>query len=1191
MSTAPVNEFYWEYDLAIARREPRARQPAAHQREALEQLSRRFEGRARPYDGGILVLPTGGGKTFTAIRFLCTVPLSQGFKVLWLAHTHHLLEQARKSFTSEVGLIAEPKQRLNVRVVSGAPGHNPPRAIRPTDDVVIGTLQTIGNAKQRLPQFNAWLKAAGEQLLVVFDEAHHAPAYSYRTLIESLRASNPGMYLLGLTATPTYTDERRSGFLNRLFPQRCIYQVPTQKLMAQSILARPVFEDHRTDFDIDFDEREYQKWIGSYRDLPEEIISKLAASKERNAYIAQTYIANRERYGKTIIFADRWFQCEQICAFLRGPDDSNPVVRAGAIYTHIDADPGTPEARNRRTADENALVLDAFRRGELDVLVNVRMLTEGTDVPDINTVFLTRQTTSQILLTQMIGRALRGPAFGGTESAYIVSFIDSWKHLINWAEYQIPDGEALDEAVVTVKRPPLQYISIDLVRHVIWKMGQGEAVELAPFLTLLPAGWYRVEFLAQVEGSDEQATVQQMVMVYDGERDAFEQFIAALAEASIEEYEDEQASLEAHREQLEAWRRSFFADARERVGEELLISMFHIARHVASAGKAPDFFPFEERAHHDLDAIARDCIAADLGPTRKHQTLTVEYQRADRYWSVIYPSYALFKSQYDACENAIVQGVRDVATPAGLITCPEQMVPREPSAEVKAQIKERDGYRCLSCGEYRRELLQVDHVAPFYHGGTNALGNLQTLCRVCNNEKGINEVNFRSNQTPFAHQPTSAPTLELPPPSLAGDLAAWEQFLRRSVNFFYRCAAVASVTLADGEAETWAIQLWAGNPHHWLEPQLPELLQRIAQQRFAGGRAGPAKIIVGAPGHQAISVELPPVTVVLRPGVELPPAPTSQPDASAARFAQAPSPAQDESWLVLTTASGGVLQQRLLNMRAQGRGGRGLWVAGYGDGTAIFTAQLVSPADTLLFFSNFGRAYALPAAELAQGTEETGVALSDYINLSKDEEIWATLGVQQFASGEDLVLATQFGKIKRTPLTELARLTTAGRTIINSDAPVRVGLVRPVDEILLMSIQGQAIRFSGDEVPQQGAEAGGVAGLRLAGDDELCDMQVVPSATAAADLLVVSRDGYAKRTPLADVPRQGRGGSGVILMGGRPIAGARLITQQREAVFVSRAGMALRTAVGGIARQGRSAQGVSVMRLADNDELVTVVIV
>ncbi len=94
------------------------------------------------------------------------------------------------------------------------------------------------------------------------------------------------------------------------------------------------------------------------------------------------------------------------------------------------------------------------------------MLTEGTDVPDLNTVFLTRQTTSNILLTQMVGRALRGPKFGGTDYAYIVSFVDDWKQAINWAEYdQLGDGAADEDGGERIKRPPLQLISIDLVRR------------------------------------------------------------------------------------------------------------------------------------------------------------------------------------------------------------------------------------------------------------------------------------------------------------------------------------------------------------------------------------------------------------------------------------------------------------------------------------------------------------------------------------------------------------------------------------------------------------------------------------------------------------------------------------------------------------------------------------------------------
>jgi len=84
---------------------------------------------------------------------------------------------------------------------------------------------------------------------------------------------------------------------------------------------------------------------------------------ERNEFIAGTYVADRERYGKTIIFADRWFQCEAISEALRARG-----MRAGVVYSHVDADPGGTDARNCRDKDENARVFDQFRRDELDVI-------------------------------------------------------------------------------------------------------------------------------------------------------------------------------------------------------------------------------------------------------------------------------------------------------------------------------------------------------------------------------------------------------------------------------------------------------------------------------------------------------------------------------------------------------------------------------------------------------------------------------------------------------------------------------------------------------------------------------------------------------------------------------------------------------------------------------------------------------
>src|SRR5689334_5378718 len=114
--TKPPSEFYAEYDLAVLRQHEQRMEPALHQRRALERLGPWYEDRAGSGCGGILVLPTGGGKTFTATHFACRLPLSQGFKVLWLAHTHHLLEQAFASFATAAGLLAEPKSELRVRV-------------------------------------------------------------------------------------------------------------------------------------------------------------------------------------------------------------------------------------------------------------------------------------------------------------------------------------------------------------------------------------------------------------------------------------------------------------------------------------------------------------------------------------------------------------------------------------------------------------------------------------------------------------------------------------------------------------------------------------------------------------------------------------------------------------------------------------------------------------------------------------------------------------------------------------------------------------------------------------------------------------------------------------------------------------------------------------------------------------------
>ena len=1158
MTTQPVNESYRDYKLVTARTATNHRTPGAHQVQALQALYQHFGNYQKPFSGGLLVLPTGGGKTFTALRFLCRGPLSQGFKVLWLAHTHHLLEQAFVSLEREVGQISEPKERLHVRMVSGTPGHSDVADIKPQDDVIIATLQTItrayGNNHKHLM---AWLDGAGERLAVIFDEAHHAPAYSYRTLLQKLRERQPGMYLLGLTATPVYATEGQDGWLKKLFPSSIIYQTTVQKLMADGILAQPVFEEYQTNVAVQFDDREYKKWLSTYRDVPEDIVSSLAQNQERNQFIASTYVQNKDRFGKTIIFVDRWYQCEQLREMLlrRG-------VRADAVYSHVTLDHSGPELRNRRTSDDNHKALERFRKGEIDVLINVRMLTEGTDVPDVGTVFITRQTTSQILMTQMIGRALRGQRFGGTEKAYIVSFVDSWKHLINWAEYSLYDGETLEMEVVPVRRPPVHLISVALVQALARVIDSGLVVAVKPFRELLPLGWYQADYMARVEGTDDLEAVIQLVMVFDNERAAYEGWIASLSATELEPFADEYVQFADQRETLEAWRTQFFAETDAGFGDEPALNLFHVARHLAThEGKAPPFFVFEERDHHDLDKIAAELIDQPLSARDKAATLQAEYARNDRYWKVFYPNFMLFKSQYDACENRLLLSPQPQGPKA--YEEPERYREREPSREVKDQVLLRDSFRCLSCGDTTRGKLEVDHVAPYYLGGTNSLGNLQTLCNICNGDKGISEINFRHNETTLTQVPAQLPVLN-PPMVLVEDAAnpeAWKRFLRRQVNFFYRCAAVADVVVSDGPEATWNIQLWADNDPQWIEPFLAPLLERVQARRVEGGATRPGMLIVDAPNKPAVSA------------------------AAAAPVAKVVSGSR--AGLAIVTAAHHLLIMPAEAVPLYRPDARMFPISKAARRLTLATALIVPLGRPILAVSSVGRAYSLPPAPVETTVAEgQAFPVSDVVHLEHGEGISLLTTVPEDRRGLCAVILTSGGMIKRLSLNALMPSTVSGRSIMTGDQVAAVGYAFPDDDLIVVTYHGYAIRFRASDVPEQKASAGGVRAVRLNPGDVAVALAVTDRGSNSGDLVVVTEGSQAKRTPLADYRVQSRDGGGLHTSSIGGLIGAFLAETDDELLLLSQRGKLARVPVADVPLQGRSTAGDRLVSLESDDQLI-----
>ncbi len=842
------SEWHRRYDLEKARQHGPRRQPAAHQQRALAALNDWYDTPADPH-AGMLVLPTGAGKTFTAIHFLCRRALSEGRKLLWVAHTHHLLEQAFKGFEHGVGLVAEPRATLNARVVSGTTGHFRIASVTPEDDVVVCSVQTASRAlEDDHPALEAFLSAADGRLMVVFDEAHHVPAPTYRRFITSLQKRQSRMTLLGLTATPTYTDERKRGWLKRIFAAGIVHQEEPQRLMADGTLAIPIPENAPTDFEPDFDDRAYRNWVNTYRDLPEKMIEELAQSRERNLAIASYYVEHKARLGKTIMFADRWYQCEQIGAFLeqRG-------VRADAIYSHVDRSGRTAEVRNRRTADYNAKVLQRFRNDELDVLLNVRMLTEGTDVPSVRSVFLTRQTTSQILLTQMIGRALRGPNFKGTDTAYVVSFIDNWRQHINWASYDpLTTGPADADVVKRGTRPPTMLISISLVRALARQMDGGRNINPAPYATMLPAGWYRVEYEARVADpdSDDIEHVERLVMVYDDHAPRLARLIeelqAAMPLSDLEAFDVAPETLDAFTDQ---WATRVF-DALNDLEPSTRSAIVDIARHIAqNEGEAPPFFPFAEREHHDLDRVAKELLERGLSRLEEEKTMRGEYVRSDRFWRSLYPTYSHFKSHYNGSVERILYEAEHGTTDLGsqkTYENTEVIQDREPSEETKKEVKARDGNKCLCCGVTRR--LQIDHISPHHLGGHNHEDNLQTLCGPCNRLKATDNINFRVRRTALEVAPPELPDLAftIPGGNKAGDREAWARYLKQVINFYYRCSAVESVDIGGRGPRfwRWKVDLYQGNDPSWLEPHLELLAEEARESREYENLQGPEAIEV-----------------------------------------------------------------------------------------------------------------------------------------------------------------------------------------------------------------------------------------------------------------------------------------------------------------------------------------------------------
>lgn len=466
-----------------------------YQERAVLELKKHFIDNGK--SGGILQMPTGSGKTRTAVYFLLTEMITRGYQVLWLAHRAMLIEQAAEVFYKFAPVIKNkmenPPSKFNMICVSSV--HAKASMISKRDNLIVSMVPSLYYNKNRLRSI------LSDKVIIVVDEAHHTTAPTYRTIIEKIREYRPNAKLLGLSATPVRGSEKESKTLWKIFEsQKPVFDVTMNKLINDGTLSKPIPTSVETSVDIEtiINDKEIAH-IQKMHEMPESLVDKIARTNTRNELIVDHYVKNKSKYGKTIVFALNAIHCMAL-------DDAfkERGIRSGFIYT-----------RNKNNDD----IIERFRNNNrpdhIDVLININILTEGSDIPDIQTVFLTRPTSSDVLLMQMVGRGMRGIGSGGTATVNIVDFCDKWSDITRWFNpkllFEIPEELP---PIEKVEYETYEYILIpwDLIRAVMRGITY-KGANIVKSNTVLPIGWYNI---VDESGNEEQILVfENQTLNYD----------------------------------------------------------------------------------------------------------------------------------------------------------------------------------------------------------------------------------------------------------------------------------------------------------------------------------------------------------------------------------------------------------------------------------------------------------------------------------------------------------------------------------------------------------------------------------------------------------------------------------------------------------------------------------------------------
>ncbi len=716
-----------------------------HQKEAMKELTEQSK---KDKFKSLLVIPTGGGKTFTAVYWILKEMINNKKKVLWLAHRHELLNQTLKTAAESAYKDVLPnREKFSYRIISGSLEHDNPVNIKKEDDFIIASKDSLNYNKEYLQM---WLEHNKDNVCLVIDEAHHATAKTYRNIIKMVENSSENdVKIIGLTATPTRTNENEKGLLGKIFSDGICYSVDLKSLVNNGILSKPEFIDLKTDYKMDRELNSYElNALRRFQNMPDTIAKQIALNKERNNFIVNHYIENKSKYGKCLIFAINIDHAIALNALF-----NDKGIKSDFVVSNIkDGQTGV----SRSTQDNERKILE-FRNDELDVLINVNILTEGTDIPNVETVFLTRQTTSSILMNQMIGRGLRGKSAGGTENAYIVSFIDDWKYRINWVSPkkllnygEFDEKEREDKRSLGNTLVPIKMIEefVKLMDSSIEKKMVGK-----DYMGLVPIGSYCFNIFDEENDIDKNCEV----LVFDNLKNPYEQLIEDLEyifrkfNVNEEEFNEDKIDLIYNyilNEIFEGY------DLDIGFNEE---DIKDIITYYELTGEKLELIEFEGREEFNISKLVDEILDKRLNRYEEAEYIKTKWEDKSLGWSIYFnDDFLLFNSEIDReMRNRFIREShkKPKVKPDPIdyeklslyqIKKLNSKLWREIYDAVYEKHKDEEGYYVSASGKYRsksKRYFQIDHILPLSKGGITKIKNLQLLTRWENAIKG-NTVGF-----------------------------------------------------------------------------------------------------------------------------------------------------------------------------------------------------------------------------------------------------------------------------------------------------------------------------------------------------------------------------------------------------------------------------------------------------------------